>query len=124
MKHVGCDLGSLTLQCLRKLPTDDVLNYFVEYMLEYSFPAGTPLPLLLPIMAWFASTWLFSHDIKSFFGIVLDATIYTTSFHYFALTIVYSLNLIRTPVIDGTKVGCVDRPLNMVLRGDFNKVVV
>ncbi len=53
VKHVGCDLGSLTLQCLRKLPTDDVLNYFVEYMLEYSFPAGTPLPLLLPIMPWF-----------------------------------------------------------------------
>ena len=52
VKHVGCDLGSLTLECLRKLPTVDVLNYLLEFKLQYSFPPGTPLPLLLPFMPW------------------------------------------------------------------------
>ena len=47
-----CDLGVLTLECLRKLSTSDVLNFMLEYELEHSFPPNTPLPLLLPIMPW------------------------------------------------------------------------
>lgn len=52
VKHIGCGDGALTLDCLRKLPTEDVLNLFLEWAKEFDIPAGTPLPLLLPIMPW------------------------------------------------------------------------
>jgi carboxylesterase type B len=50
-KHIGCGSGGdFTLECIRALPTDDVLNYYLEW--AKGLNATGPLPLLLPVMPW------------------------------------------------------------------------
>ena len=80
VKHIGCgDGGLLTLECIRALPTDDVLNYLLMFPNEFHFPPNTPLPTLMPVMS-------------------------------------------LAPVIDGSPIGVLDRPLNLIQKGIFNKV--